>query len=342
MKSAVYTGDQTFLIEERIASEPSQDEVQLKIAFCGICGTDMHVYHGMMDKRVTTHRVIGHECSAVVHQIGENVKNFSVGDHVVVRPLVPEGECHACSSGYEHICSNLKFLGLDCDGAFQEKWNVPATTLHKIPQGIELAHAALVEPLAVACHDVTRSRLRNGEDVLVIGGGPIGLLIAMVSQDKGANVIISEVQEARIKLARSLGFDVMNPMQDNMEAEINKRTNNKGADVIFEVSGSAAGVDSMTSFAAVRARIVMVAIHGEKRAVDLFSFFWRELELMGARVYTGIDYDEAIQLIASGKIDCNKLITNIVDLPNIQNAFDAIDNAQDSVKSLIRCNLEER
>ena len=148
--------------------------------------------------------------------------------------------------------------------------------------------------------------------------------------------------ETRIRLARSLGFDVINPMQDNMEEEINQRTNKKGADVIFEVSGSADGVESMTRYAAVRARIVMVAIHGEKRAVDLFSFFWRELELMGARVYTEIDYDKAIHLIASGKIDCNKLITDMVDLPNIQDAFDAIDNAQDSVKTLIRCNAEER
>ena len=108
---------------------------------------------------------------------------------------------------------------------------------------------------------------------MVIGGGPIGLLIAMVSQDTGANVIISEVQETRIRLARSLGFDVINPMQDNMEEEINQRTNKKGADVIFEVSGSADGVESMTRYAAVRARIVMVAIHGEKeRLIYLVSF----------------------------------------------------------------------
>jgi 2-desacetyl-2-hydroxyethyl bacteriochlorophyllide A dehydrogenase len=340
MKSAVYIGDRTFAIEERSESEPLRDEVQLKIAFCGICGTDMHVYHGMMDKRVTTHRVIGHECSAIVDKIGANVTHVSVGDHVVVRPLVPQGDCHACSSGHEHICSNLKFLGLDSDGAFQEKWNVPATTLHKIPEGMKLAHAALVEPLAVACHDVTRSRLKKGEDVWVIGGGPIGLLIAMVCRDKGANVVISEVHDARAQLAMSLGFDVIHPHRDDCELEINKRTNHKGADVIFEVSGSADGVEAMTQCAAPRARIVMVAIHGEKRAVDLFSFFWRELELLGARVYTEVDYDNAIHLISSGKIDCDMLITDIVDLMNIQSAFDDIENAQNTIKSLIRCHPE--
>ena len=119
MKSAVYTGDQTFLIEERVVSEPSQDEVRLKIAFCGICGTDMHVYHGMMDKRVTTHRVIGHECSTVVDQVGANVKIFSVGDHVVVRPLVPRvGAMRAPPAMSTFVQTEIS--GLDCDGAFQE------------------------------------------------------------------------------------------------------------------------------------------------------------------------------------------------------------------------------
>ena len=113
MRAAVYKGNKEFIIEDRFETEPSSDEVRLKVAFCGICGTDVHVYHGMMDKRVTTHRVIGHECSAIVDKVGDNVKNFSIGDHVVVRPLVPIGDCYACTSGHDHICYNLKFLGLD-------------------------------------------------------------------------------------------------------------------------------------------------------------------------------------------------------------------------------------
>ena len=338
MRAAVYKGNKEFIIEDRFETEPSGDEVRLKVAFCGICGTDVHVYHGMMDKRVTTHRVIGHECSAIVDKVGDNVKNFSIGDHVVVRPLVPIGDCYACTSGNDHICYNLKFLGLDCDGAFQEKWNVPASTLHKIPSDLKLEYAALIEPLAVACHDVTRSRLVHGEDVLVIGGGPIGLLIAMVAKNKGANVIISEVNETRLSLAREIGFKVINPVNENIEKVINDCTDNKGANVIFEVSGSSSGVTAMTKCAAVRARIVMVAIHGKPQSVDLFQFFWRELELIGARVYTSDDYEDAINLIISNAIDCEKLITNISSLDDIQHSFEMLDSSDGAMKSLIYCN----
>ena len=338
MRAAIYKGQKKFTIEERSEPVPSNDEVRLKIAFCGICGTDMHVFHGMMDKRVTTNRVIGHECSGIVDEIGSNVSNFSVGDLVVVRPLVAVGDCYACSSGNDHICYNLKFLGLDCDGAFQEKWNVPASTLHKLPADIKLDHAALIEPLAVACHDVSRSRLIEGEDVLVIGGGPIGLLIAMVAKYRGGNVTISEVSKIRVNLAKEMGFEVINPIETDLSEELNSRTNGKGADVIFEVSGSKSGVKSMTQCAAVRARIVMVAIHGEPQPVDLFQFFWRELELIGARVYTASDYEQAIDLITSNVIDCKKLITDVRPLDDIQASFEALDNADGAMKTLICCN----
>ena len=257
---------------------------------------------------------------------------------MVVRPLVPIGDCYACTSGNDHICYNLNFLGLDCDGAFQEKWNVPASTLHKIPSDLKLEYAALIEPLAVACHDVNRSRLVHGEDVLVIGGGPIGLLIAMVAKHKGANVIISEVNETRLSLAREIGFKVINPVNEDIEKAINNCTDNKGVSVLFEVSGSSAGVAAMTKCAAVRARIVMVAIHGKPQSVDLFQFFWRELELIGARVYTSDDYEDAINLITSNAIDCEKLITNISSIDDIQHSFEMLDSSDGAMKSLICCN----
>ena len=334
--AAFYRGNRSFAVETRRASDPGPGEVAVRIAYCGICGTDMHVFHGNMDARVGQNRVIGHEMSGTVAAVGEGVSGVSVGQKVVVRPLDHCDECPACTAGHRHICHNLKFLGLDTDGAMQEIWNVPAHTLHALPDDLRMDHAALIEPVAVACHDVRRSALEPGEDALVIGGGPIGILCAMVARERGGRVVLSEVNPNRIEIARNLGFDVVNPTVDDLPALVSERTGKKGADVVFEVSGTQAGVDSMTACAATRARIVMVAIHAQKPKIDLFQFFWRELELLGARVYEPEDYDQAIAIIADGGVDADTIITDVSPLSGIQAAFEALDSSPTALKSLIK------
>lgn len=337
-KAAYYTGNKQFAIEDVSVAAPAAGEVQIDVAYCGICGTDMHAFHGVMDERITTHRVIGHEMSGTIVAVGEGVAADKVGKRVVVRPLDHCGECPACKAGYTHVCHNLKFLGLDTDGAFQQRWNAPAHTIHEVPESVSLAHAALIEPIAVACHDVSRSRLQPGEDALVIGGGPIGLLVAMVAKEAGANVMISEINEHRLAVAEKLGFKTLNPLNVNVVDAVNEATSGKGADVVFEVSGSAPGVELMTEAAACRGRIVMVAIHPNKPQVDMFKFFWRELELLGARVYEGADFDKAIELLANGAIDADTIITDTSDLDNIQQAFSSLDGNAQAMKSIVRCN----
>jgi 2-desacetyl-2-hydroxyethyl bacteriochlorophyllide A dehydrogenase len=338
MKAAYYTGDQTFTIREDEPREPGSGEVRLRIAYCGICGTDMHVFHGAMDARVTTNRVIGHECSAVIDAVGPAVEGFTAGDKVAVRPLASCGECPACRKGFSHVCQNLRFLGLDTEGAFQQYWTLPADTLHRLPDDMRLDCAALIEPTAVACHDVARAGIKPEEDVLVIGGGPIGLLVAMVARQAGGNVIVSEVSETRLAIARKLGFTVLNALEVNVAEEVWKMTGNKGAEVVFEVSASQPGIETMTEAAAVRGRIVMVGIvGGRKPEVDLFRFFWRELELLGARVYEAVDFEKAISLIVSGAIDCDELITDVRELEEITAAFRALDGSAAAMKSLVKC-----
>lgn len=336
ISAAFYRGDKSFEVLDIPAVAPAAGEVAVRIAYCGICGTDMHVYHGNMDARVGFERVIGHEMSGVVDAVGDGVTGIEAGQKVVVRPLDHCGDCPACAAGHQHICHNLKFLGLDTNGAMQEVWNVPARTIHVLPGDMKMDHAALIEPVAVACHDVRMSALQAGEDVLVIGGGPIGILVAMVARDAGGKVVISEVNPHRLAIARKLGFDVINPAEADLQAEIMGRTGTKGADVVFEVSGTQPGVDAMTACAATRARIVMVAIHAQKPQIDLFQFFWRELSLVGVRVYEPEDYDKAIDIIASGGVDADTVITDVAPLADIQAAFEALDASPTAMKSLIK------
>ncbi len=335
ISAAFYTGDKTFTVEKIAAPGPGAGEVQIDVAFCGVCGTDLHIYLGHMDARVGDHRVIGHEMSGTVSQLGDGVTNFKVGQPVVVRPLDHCGDCPACNRGHQHICQNLKFLGIDTNGAFQEKWSVPAHTVHALPEGLSLSHAALVEPLAVACHDNKRARVAAGEDVLVIGGGPIGMLVAMVANAAGANVSISEINKNRLVFAEKQGYTTYNPAEMDVAAAYTEATGGKGADVVFEVSGSQPGVDLMTQVASTRGRICMVAIHATKPTIDLFQFFWREIEMLGARVYEPEDYDQALQLLADGKIDVSAMITDIKALEDIESAFVELTSNPNAMKTLI-------
>ena len=337
LTAAYYTGKKQFAIETLAAQSPLAGEVQIDVAFCGICGTDLHVYLGHMEQRIGNHRVIGHEMSGTIRSVGSAVSGLSVGDPVVVRPLHACGDCSSCKRGYQHICQNLVFLGLDSDGAFQQQWCVPAHTVHKLPEDLSMQHAALVEPMAVAVHSVRRGRVEGEEDVLVIGGGPIGMLIALVAKHAGANVTVSEINTHRLAMAELMGLSTINPSEQDAPTALMDATGGKGFDVVFEVSGTQPGVDLMTAVTATRGRIVMVAIHASLASVDLFQFFWKEIEMIGARVYELEDYEEAIRLVADGAIDSKRLITGIKPLTEIQSAFEELAGNPKAMKTLIDC-----
>jgi 2-desacetyl-2-hydroxyethyl bacteriochlorophyllide A dehydrogenase len=336
MKAAYYSGNRSFTVKDTNAVPPAPGEVRIEVAYVGICGTDTHIFHGAMDKRVNPPQIIGHEVSGNIAEIGEGVSGFSIGDAVVVRPLDNRLET-AADRGYSHICKNLKFLGIDSPGAFQTSWTVPAFTVHKAPAGIDLQTAALAEPLAVACHDVRLASLQRDELVVVIGGGPIGMLIAMVARHAGARVILAEVNEVRLQFARSLGFEAHNPLNNDLVEICQQHSEGAGADVVFEVSGAKSAAKSMTDILAIRGRIVMVAIYPEPVEINLFQFFWKELKLVGARVYEPEDFEKALTLINSGEIDVGKLISKIETLNNIQQAFESLEADPQAMKVLIDC-----
>lgn len=340
MRAAIYKGDRAIEVERVERPAPATGEVEIRVAYAGICGTDLHAYHGAMDARIGHARVLGHEVSGTVSRLGEGATGFAEGEAVVVRPLLACGACPACAAGHAHVCHKLTFLGLDSDGGFRDFWSVPAAVLHKVPAGATLRHAALVEPLAVACHDVRRARLVAGEDTLVVGGGPIGLLIAIVARRKGANVMICEPNPTRREMCEGFGFATLDPAAGDLGAAVAARTDQKGVEVAFEVSGAAAAVRTITDAVATRGRIVMVAIHTEPRPVDLFRFFWRELEMIGARVYEPQDFDEALALLAEGAVDADRFVTDVRPLEEIAAAFAAADGAVQSMKTLIDVNGE--
>lgn len=324
MLSAQYVGDNKIEIVTSDAKTPGPGEVQISVAFTGLCGTDIHILHGSMDQRVKKPLVFGHEMSGVITQIGADVSGWAAGDKVTVMPLDWDSTCPACLGGNEHICHNLNFLGIDSPGALQGQWNVPAKTLIKLPNNISLDHAALVEPVAVAVHDVRRAGISKGDKAVVIGGGPIGVLVATVAKNFGAEVLVIEVDPGRRGQIQALGYEVLDPIATDQQRFVESWTGGAGADVVFEVSGAAAAVLGATSLAKARGTIVVVAIHPTPRPIDLQRVFWRELTILGARVYQKQDFEKAVELIAQGVIPASTLITKIVDLSETASAFEEL------------------
>ncbi len=336
-RAAFYEGHQTIRIGDCTPLPPAPGQVQLRVSHCGICGTDLHIFHGNMDKRVHLPQIVGHEMSGTVEAIGEGVTNAKPGDRVTVRPLDSCGACPACLAGHSHICMKLRFIGIDTPGAMQGLWTLPAHTLHHLPANLSFELGAMIEPLAVACHDVRLGEVAAGDCAVILGGGPIGTLVALVAKARGARVIVSEVNPFRVALARELGLEAVNPRETDLLQHVEAATGGAGADVVFEVSGTQAGADTMTQLARVRGRIVVVAIFSQKPAIDLFRFFWRELRLCGARVYEPQDFEAAIALAASATLPLERLITNVLPLDGLEAAFRQMESGGDVMKILIRC-----
>ena len=330
-RALIYEGGGRFSVDEASAVPPGEGEVRLDVAFCGIFGTDLHIAHGAMDARIPTPMVIGHEMSGTVVAVGAGVDAVRPGDQVVVRPLDTR-ESTPADRGYSHIGRKLKFIGIDSPGALQTSWTVPAFTLHALPPDLDLRLAALVEPLAVACHDVRRSELAAGETALVIGGGPIGMLIALVARSRDARVLVVEPDGARRALAREFGFDAFEPEDDLADS-----LGELGAEVVFEVSGSTAGILAATKHAAIRGRVVVVAIFPKPSPVALFDLFWKELDVRGARVYEPEDFEAAIALLVDDPLGLERLISAVEPLERVPAVFDELRAGRQAMKILIDC-----
>ena len=334
MLTVAYMGNRTLALQTAPALPPGRGQVRIRVAFVGLCGTDLHIVHGSMDRRVDVPLVFGHEMSGTIDEVGDGVDGWEIGDKVTVMPLVWDGTCPACRGGNTHICQNLNFVGIDSPGALQALWNVPASTLVRVPRSTDLRDAALIEPVAVAVHDVRRGRVSAGDKVIVVGGGPIGLLISTVARQFGGDVAVVELDPKRRVLAAELDFLALHPKNFDEPAWLDEWTSGAGADVVFEVSGSAAGIASAIAIAKVRGTIVVVGIHPEPRAVDLQRIFWRELTIVGARVYEQADFETAVELVSSGVIPTGALITHVIPLDQTQAGLDELE-AGTAMKVLI-------
>jgi (R,R)-butanediol dehydrogenase / meso-butanediol dehydrogenase / diacetyl reductase len=316
MRAAFYEGAKHFRTGTAEVPVPRAGEALLRVRRVGICGTDLHIFQGHLDHRVPRGGVIGHETFAEVAE-APAASGFHAGDRVVVEPLSFCGECRACRMGASYLCYGLKVLGVDAPGGMQEFWAVPTARLLAVPASLEDDHAALIEPLAVATHDVRRADVKAGDAVIVLGGGPIGTLIALVCRERGARVAVAEINPFRLEMLRRFGLETIGP-DDDVRRFARDWTDGAGVDVAFEVTGQPAAVAVVTDLVRVWGTVSIVAIHAEPMRVNLYQMFAREVTMHGSRLYAREDWDEAIRLAATGAVAVGPLVSRRVPLEALQ------------------------
>jgi len=337
MRQLRYCGSDTFRVFDVDSPPPTPGQVRVDVAYSGICGTDLHIAHGHMDARVRPPAVIGHEMSGRVGALGPEVTGWSVDDPASLMLSRAYGTCPVCAGGHPYVCPDLTVYGVDAPGCMQQHWLVPATSLVALPGDLDLMAAALVEPTAVAVHDVARAGVQAGDQVLVVGGGPVGLLIAVVARAAGADVMVSEPDPGRRTIAADAGLRTVDPAGVDPTVAVSDWTGGAGVPVSFEVSSAPAGLNLAVEALAVRGRLCLVAIHAEPAPVDLNRMFLRELSVVGARLYQRADYERAVELVADGTVPTKDLISRVEPLTNGAAAFAALAGGGGVMKVLIDC-----
>jgi L-iditol 2-dehydrogenase len=316
---------------------PSPAEVLIRMKRIGVCGSDIHVYHGK--HALTPYPVVqGHEVSGVIEKVGASVRGLAPGDAVTIQPQVTCGACYACRHGAYHICDNLKVMGFQTTGAGSEFFAVDASKVLKLPAGMDLEHGAMIEPAAVAVHALGRAGDVSGMKVLVLGAGPIGNLVAQAAKGLGASqVMITDVSGFRLDKAKECGIDLcVNIGTADLDAAVREGFGEAKADLILECVGSPQTISQAVAVARKGTDIIIVGVFGDKPVVDMGTVQDRELRLIGTLMYREPDWKKAIELVESGKIRLAPLITDHFEFADYKKAYQYIDsNRERAMKVMI-------
>ncbi|KAB1644937.1 2,3-butanediol dehydrogenase [Gulosibacter chungangensis] len=326
-------------------------QVLLKIAYCGICGSDLHEHlHGPLytpgephpQTGVTRPITMGHEFSGTVEAVGEGVASVRVGDRVAAMPQRFCGECRQCLRGRQQTCERLAAVGYSTAwGGIAEYGIFDEDQVFALPANVSTKVGAVVEPTAVALHAVETAPVQAGDTVVISGGGPIGLLVAMCAHAAGATkIFLSEPHDARRARAAASGLvTAVNPLTEDLVDRVSDATDGEGADVCFECSGSQPALQGLFDSVGYGGTIVQTAMAAKPMSIDTSpQLTMRDVTYRGVYCYSVTSWPRVIELIASGRIDPEPLITSTFSLDDAASAFDAlVDPTRDEVKILIDC-----
>jgi len=338
MIAAVLKDKEQLIFEERPIPVPAKNEVLIKVAYAGICGTDVSAYKNLSLPKGT---VMGHEFSGTVVKTGEDVRNFKQGGRVVVRPASMCNDCPWCKEGKIALCvTHLdETIGLkNVPGAYAHYVLAKNYQVFTLPPEITLEQAAQLEPLAVSVHGVEQGDVKLGDRVLIIGSGPIGLLVYQCVKLKGAGeVVILEKSQLRLNKARELGCRTV---LDNPEVlkDILTGYPRKGFDVVFECAGKEATIQLALDLAAKGGKVVFMGISAEPVKINHFSMVFKGIDARASIGYYVNDWDVAMDLLKSKKVEVDTMVTKIYPLSEIKKGFNDLLDPEKDLKILIKAN----
>jgi len=341
MKAMVLEGVRKLKLRELPDPEPGPNEVVMKVAYCGVCMTDVHMYTGSFP--VKTPIVLGHECSGIVSEVGSEVSRVSVGDRVALNPLINCGRCWYCVSGRTNLCENSLVVGgagtVIINGAYAEYVKVPEYNVVKYEEDVSLRHAALTEPLACAVHGIELARIRQGDRVVVIGAGPIGLMLTQLAMISGCSqVLVLDLRDDRLEVARRVGAsDTINPKKQDPVEAIRKATGGRLADVVIEAVGSPRTVEDAFKYVRKGGRIVIFGVSPRDAVANFspFDVYFRELEVVGSYAVSAESFIRSSALISQGRVNLDALITEVYDLEDLEKAILKAEKAE-GLKKLVK------
>lgn len=342
MLGAYFLGNQTIETRSLTLGEPGEGQVLVRVAACGICGTDVHIYHGGKGSaEVTPPVILGHEFSGFVEKLGPGVEGLRVGQLVTVDPNIYCGKCRPCRQGQKQMCHSMKAVGVNMDGGFAERCLVPYAQCVPVPDGVEPELAALAEPLACCIHGIDRAAIRPGENVLVIGGGTIGQLMLQLARVAGAaKVVLSEPVAARRALALELGADgAIDPLTEDFHQRLEEILGVPGADVVIECVGAPRTSGQAIDAAAGCGRVLLFGVPNPEAVLQtrMHPIFQKELTIMGSFVNPDT-HSRAVALIASGQLKLERLITHRFPISRLEEAI-AMQTSDESIKVIVKAEI---
>ncbi len=324
MKAAVYNGRHNLTVSQVDDVFPEDNQVRVDVKFCGICGTDHHIYEGEDGAMAVVPPLIpGHEFSGIVSQVGKNVESVKVGDKVAVDPNDMCGKCYFCRNAQAHFCTNPIGYGTTQPGGFAEHVVVNEKQVYKIPDNLSFETAALTETVSCCLHGIELCDIKAGQTVLIIGAGSIGIIMLQLAKMSGAGkIIVSEIVSERRELALRYGADiVIDPTTEDIEAVLCDNTSN--VDCVIECAGNINTIEQAIKYAGMGAVVMMFGLVPAEATTSIkpYEIFHKELKLTSSFInpYT---FNRAIEVLSTGKVKTDDIITDIIPLDEINKAFE--------------------
>lgn len=337
MKASRFLGNKTFAVTDLPTPHAGPGELVLRNQVCGVCGTDVHIYHGEPGSAdVNPPVVLGHEYSGEVVEVGEGVTGFAVGDHVTVDPNIYCGHCAYCQNGKKQLCPSMEAIGVTRDGGFAQYSRIPAAQAFKLEPTVPWEAAAMAEPLACCLHGIDLAGIQVGDKVCVVGGGAIGLLMVQLAKLSGASqIVLSEPNEKRRQVGLQLGANAaLDPTRPDAQ-EAFAQVLDGGANVVIECVGNVPAVKSAFQFAGKGATVLLFSVPKVDATFDLplFDVYKKELTIKGSFVNPDT-HARAVALINSGKVDFDPIITHRFTLDQLPEAI-AMQMSDASIKVVV-------